>query len=153
MAIESVTSTQSTTSSTSVDRATLDKDAFLKLYMEQLKHQDPMDPVDSSEFTSQMAEFSTVEQLTNISKSAESMLQFQNNLAYGIESLNLAATNHNSLANYSDLIGKQGYWVDENGIEQSGQIESIISKNQGIYANIGGQEILVNKLQKLEVGI
>lgn len=153
MAIESISNTQTTNTNTTVDRSTLDKDAFLKLYMEQLKYQDPLDPMDNSEFTSQMAELSTVEQLTSISKSAQSMLEYQNYIAYSIDSLNLAATNHNSLVNYSGLIGKQGYWIDENGVEQSGRIESIISKNQDIYANVGGQEILASKLQKLEVGI
>lgn len=153
MAIESISSKQSTTSSSSMDRATLDKDAFLKLFMEQLKHQDPMEPMDNSEFTTQMAQFSTVEQLTNISQSAGLLLQFQNDLAYSIDSLSYAVYNQNSLVNYSGLIGKQGYWIDENGVEQSGQIESIIAKNQDIYAYIGGQEILASRLQKLEVGI
>jgi len=153
MAIESISSQSTGTNTTTTNRTTLDKDAFLKLFMEQLKNQDPMEPMDNSEFTTQMAQFSTVEQLTNISDSAESMLQFQNNLAYSIDSLNLSATNHNSLVNYSGLIGKQGYWLDDNGVEQSGQIESIIAKNQDIYAYIDGQEILASKLQKLEVGI
>ena len=45
---------------------TLDKDAFLKLLVEQLKNQDPSSPQDSSQWTAQMAQFSTVEQLTNL---------------------------------------------------------------------------------------
>jgi flagellar basal-body rod modification protein FlgD len=46
--------------------ATLDKDAFLKLLVAQLQHQDPTSPQDSSQWTAQMAQFSTVEQLTNM---------------------------------------------------------------------------------------
>ena len=47
----------------------LDKDTFLKLLVEQLRHQDPTAPADSSEWTAQMAQFSTVEQLTNLATS------------------------------------------------------------------------------------
>ena len=60
---------------------TLDKDAFLKLLVEQLKNQDPSSPQDSSQWTAQMAQFSTVEQLTNLAttsaKSAKSAAMSQ----------------------------------------------------------------------------
>ena len=47
----------------------LDKDSFLKLLVAQLQHQDPTSPQDSSQWTAQMAQFSTVEQLTNLATS------------------------------------------------------------------------------------
>lgn len=46
---------------------TLDKDAFLRLYVEQLKNQDPTRPQDTSAMIGQMAQFSILEQLTNLS--------------------------------------------------------------------------------------
>lgn len=153
MSIESISSSQSTATSTTNDRATLDKDGFLKLFIEQLKNQDPMSPMDEKDFTAQMAQFSTVEQLTNLSKSAEKLLEYQSSLSYSLDSLNQAAYNHNSLVNYSNLIGKEGYWLDEAGSEQSGQIQSIISKSNEIYAMIDGREIPTSMLHKLEVGI
>ena len=59
----------------------LDKDTFLKLLVAQLQHQDPMSPQDSSQWTAQMAQFSTVEQLTNLAttsaKSAKSAAMSQ----------------------------------------------------------------------------
>ena len=61
--------------------ASLDKDAFLKLLVAQLQHQDPSSPQDSSQWTAQMAQFSTVEQLTNLAttsaKSAKSAAMSQ----------------------------------------------------------------------------
>jgi flagellar basal-body rod modification protein FlgD len=46
----------------------LDKDTFLKILVAQLKMQDPTKPTDSGQFMAQMAQFSTVEQLTNMAK-------------------------------------------------------------------------------------
>jgi flagellar basal-body rod modification protein FlgD len=61
-------STGATTAAKS-SNSMMDKDTFLKLLVEQLRHQDPTAPADSSQWTAQMAQFSTVEQLTNLTKS------------------------------------------------------------------------------------
>ncbi|MDA8168176.1 MAG: hypothetical protein M0Z59_00580 [Nitrospiraceae bacterium] len=39
---------------------------FLRLFTTQLQYQDPMQPMDGSAFTSQLAQFSSLEQLTNL---------------------------------------------------------------------------------------
>lgn len=51
-----------------VPKQSLDKDAFLQLLVTQLKNQDPMNPADASQMAAQLAQFSTVEQLTNINQ-------------------------------------------------------------------------------------
>ena len=45
---------------------TLDKNDFLEILMTQLTHQDPTEPMDDKEFIAQMAQFSTLEQMTNM---------------------------------------------------------------------------------------
>ncbi len=44
----------------------LGRDDFLTLLVAQLQHQDPLNPMDSTEFTSQLAQYSSLEQLFNI---------------------------------------------------------------------------------------
>jgi flagellar basal-body rod modification protein FlgD len=49
----------------------LGKDAFLKLLIAELANQDPLDPMDDREFIAQMAQFSTLEQMTNMTTALE----------------------------------------------------------------------------------
>lgn len=51
----------------------LGKEDFLNLLMTQLKYQDPMNPADNSEFAAQLAQFSALEQMSNISSGISSM--------------------------------------------------------------------------------
>jgi len=64
-----------TTSTTlqSSNKAEQQKSQFLKLLVAQLKGQNPLDPKDGTEFVSQLAQFSSLEELINIRTSLESI--------------------------------------------------------------------------------
>ena len=47
----------------------MDKNAFLKILVAQLQHQDPMSPMDDTQFVSQMATFSSLEQMQQLNAS------------------------------------------------------------------------------------
>lgn len=49
----------------------LDKQAFLKLLVAQMKYQDPMQPTDNTEYVSQLAQFSSLEAMNNVSQSVD----------------------------------------------------------------------------------
>jgi len=55
----------------------LDKDAFLNLLVTQLQNQDPLNPTDSVEFTAQLAQFSSLEQLSNVNDNLEQLQNYQ----------------------------------------------------------------------------
>lgn len=54
----------------------MDKDDFLKLLITQLQNQNPLEPMNDTEYVSQIANFSTLEQMNNMNKSMEQSTQF-----------------------------------------------------------------------------
>lgn len=68
-------------------RATqMGQDAFLQLLTTQLAHQDPTNPMENGEFVAQLAQFSSLEQLTQIQQTLQQMsasLDASIALAYG----------------------------------------------------------------------
>lgn len=62
-----------TTASSQVTKSVMGKDDFLKMLLAQLKHQDPLNPVDSKDFAAQLAQFSSLEQLQNINTQLSSL--------------------------------------------------------------------------------
>ncbi|WP_261306030.1 flagellar hook capping FlgD N-terminal domain-containing protein [Paenibacillus andongensis] len=116
------------------DNKTLGKDDFLKILITQLQNQDPTQPLQDKEFIAQMAQFTSVEQLTNMAGEMKLMRQ--------------------SLGFVSGLIGKSITWteIDSSGasVEKSGVVDSISFKDGNQFANVKGVEISLDKLKKIE---
>lgn len=102
--------TSSSNSGTSIKDKILGKDDFLKMLVAQLHYQDPMNPMESTDFSAQLAQFSSVEQLENISNNLESFIDSNYLLTTSI---------NNTLA--ANIIGKNvkanGNAVYFNGID------------------------------------
>lgn len=85
----------------------LDKNAFLKLLVEQLKNQDPLEPLKNEDFIAQLAQFNSLEEMINLNESFDSMLQVQ------------------SMTQASGLVGQSIAFQDEEGEMYTGIAESV----------------------------
>ena len=79
----------------------LGKDAFLQLLVTQLKNQDPLDPQDNSSYIAELAQFSSLEQMTNVAKSLEDLGKVVNNIDTSV-----------LVGQLSSMIGKQIDWIE-----------------------------------------
>src|SRR6185436_6454110 len=95
----------------SVDRidpgGSMGQDTFLKLLMAQMTHQDPMQPTDSAQMLSQLAQFANVEGINKLNKQTTS--------------LNLGQDFAGSVA----MIGKTVTWLDDEGAAHSGVVDAV----------------------------
>jgi flagellar basal-body rod modification protein FlgD len=85
----------------------LGKEDFLKLLVAQLTHQDPTNPVQDTEFVSQLATYSGLEQQMTMNKNLETLI---------------AAQSLSTAASATSLIGSVISYVDEDGYFQMGQV-------------------------------
>lgn len=126
------TSTSSTTSSA------LDKETFLKLLVTQMEYQDPLDPQDNSEYLAELAQFSALEQMTNVADSLSSISTLVENMDTSL-----------LVGQLSNMIGKEIQWQttsivtgdDGQSYETSKTFEGTIS---GVSISDGSPTLVVN---------
>lgn len=81
--MDSVTTTsstlpmQDTAGVKTVGKKNLDRSDFMKLFITQMQHQDPLEPMDSTEMASQLAQFSSMEATMKMADNMEKLLEFQ----------------------------------------------------------------------------
>src|SRR5690242_6189601 len=62
------------TSAVQNPNSTINQDDFIKLFLAQLRFQDPLEPVDNREFLAQLAQFTALEQSRQTSQNTNDML-------------------------------------------------------------------------------
>jgi flagellar basal-body rod modification protein FlgD len=108
----------------------LDKEAFLSLLITQLRYQNPIKPLDNTEFIAQLAQFSSLEQMTNLNKNFLKFLEIQN--------LSLA----------SSLIGRNIKAVDPDTSEEiTGKIQAVKLEEGKLYFVVDGKELNIENVQ------
>jgi flagellar basal-body rod modification protein FlgD len=112
---------QSTTSAVNPN-SLLSKDDFLKLFVTQLQHQDPMSPMDNDQMVAQMSQLSTVEQLTNLATTNGQMAQ------------SLA------LSGAVGLIGHTVTWTDSDKAVHTGVVEKVSTKDGAPSLTVAGTD-------------
>jgi flagellar basal-body rod modification protein FlgD len=103
--------------------AQLDKNAFLKLLVAQLQHQDPSNPTDPTAFMGQLAQFSSLEQMTNVASSIDK----------------LTATT--SVTQSVGLIGHDLTFKRADGSVGHGTADGVSIKNNEVTIDIAGESV------------
>jgi flagellar basal-body rod modification protein FlgD len=107
------------------NKSELDRNAFLRLLTTQLAHQDPLNPMEDKEFVAQLAQFSSLEQLNNIS---ETIGEFKEVFA------------RQELQNAVGFIGKEvraeGWSISKNGEAISSFSYELPDVAEKLYMNI-----------------
>ncbi len=114
----------------------LGKDEFLKILMAQLQNQDPLNPMEDKEFISQMASFSSLEQMMNMSKSIDQMAKSQQ---------------VTPVIQYSHLIGQEVTYQQESK-EENSKSEVIAvrqSDGQAVLELKNGEEVNADSILKV----
>lgn len=111
------TMSQSSVSKTTGEQNGMDKDAFLQLLVAQMKYQDPLEPTSNTEYISQYATFSQVEQMQNMASSME-------------------------LTRASSMVGKLVTVESTNSVGETSQVQGIVEyvsyENNKAYVSIDG---------------
>ena len=117
------TSTAAGTQAKGNEGANLGKDDFLKLFVAQMQHQDPTKPMDDAAMMGQMAQFSTLEQMSN--------------MAAVNQAVAVTLVQSQSIG----LIGKTVTYVDEAGAEHTGVVERVSTAGGSSSIRVGGVDI------------
>lgn len=116
--------------STTENKNTLDKDAFLKLLVTQMQYQDPMEPTSNTEYMSQMAQFSSVEQMQNLTSTITSGQSMSLTGQYVILNVPDAAGNIDQVSGLVDYVtvqdGKTYFHIEDN-YYPSDYLDSVVS--------------------------
>jgi len=143
MSTDSISGTQSAastasaaSSATNTTSNALDKDAFLKLLVTQLQNQDPMQPMEDKEFISQMAQFSSLEQMQQMNAGFTTMAQTSSS---GFDSMTKSSSTTQSLS----LIGKKIDYIDPNDSTKtlSGTVDKVTFSSGVPSLEIGNTKV------------
>lgn len=112
----------------------LGRDEFLKILITQISHQDPTQPLQDKEFIAQMAQFTSVEQLSNMAAEMKALRQ--------------------SIGWSSSLIGKSINWTltdaeTQQPVVKTGKVTAINIKEGNQYVHVAGQDVPLEQISKI----
>jgi flagellar basal-body rod modification protein FlgD len=133
-----IASTSSSSAASALQQAAgssgvLDKEAFLKLLVQQLKSQSPLDPVSNEDFVAQLAQFSSLE-------SAQ-----QTNDRVG-ELVSLA-----QLGQGAALVGRRVTYLDpESGEQLPGIVSAVETRGDSVVVDVGGVQVPLDHIFRVD---
>ncbi len=109
-----------------------DTTQYLQLLVAQLQNQDPLDPVDNSEFLSQLTQLQTVSSLGDLNANFSQMLKFQ------------------QLSSGASLIGQNVEYTQPGGVLGSGTVSAVNSDGDSIFLTIGSDRVALDDVRTIQ---
>jgi flagellar basal-body rod modification protein FlgD len=109
----------------------LDKDAFMKLMITQLRNQDPSSPMDTTQMMAQTTQMTTMEKLVELSDTQRESFALQMRMA--------AAT----------LVGQQVTWTDGAGTDHTGKVASVNYSGPVPTVKVGDEDIALDAVSSV----
>jgi flagellar basal-body rod modification protein FlgD len=130
--LTSAGSTAATTTAAAGNSAPLTQSDFLNLLTTQMQYQDPMDPVSASDFASQLAQFASLQGVTQLNTSITQLLTSQ------------------QVSQGANLIGKTvTYTNDGNSPAASGVVSGVQLSNGAVQLQVGNQSVALSQLTSI----
>ncbi|MCI0183594.1 flagellar hook capping FlgD N-terminal domain-containing protein [Sulfoacidibacillus ferrooxidans] len=126
------------TTQTTTDNSQLGQNAFLQLLVTQMKYQDPLSPQSNTQFIAQLAQFSSLEQMTNVA-------QGQKNVISDLQSLQTSQ----SMTSALQLLGATVSLTDGSGASVNGSVSSVQSSANGPTIMVDGTTYPLSAVQSV----
>lgn len=112
----------------------LDKDAFLKLLVAQLRYQDPTAPMDTSAFMAQTSQLTSVEKLSELAETTRASFDVQQRLGA------------------ASLVGRQVSWTADDGTTSSGTVSAVTLLGSTPQLRVGDTDVALDKVTAIVAG-
>jgi flagellar basal-body rod modification protein FlgD len=115
---------------TLVGNSDLNRDMFLQLLMEQIRNQDPLEPVSNEDMLAQLAQFSSLEQMTQVNDrmgDMQSQLDFLNG---SVDQLNFLTA--------QNMIGQRVRGAGTDGVIIDGTVDAVTLQGSIVVLNVNG---------------
>lgn len=112
--LETYKTTQGVKASEVGKKNELDKDAFLSLLVTQMQYQDPLSPMDNTEYLAQLAQYSSLEQMTNVASKLGDVYTLVENIDSSV-----------LVGQLSSMIGKNIQWSADGKTFYEGKVSGV----------------------------
>ncbi|KLU60397.1 flagellar basal body rod modification protein [Peptococcaceae bacterium CEB3] len=132
-------SAANTAGSSSPAQQVLGQDAFLKLMIAELQNQDPSQTTNGTQFVAQLAQFSALEQMTNV---AQAVTKLDSDVT--------ALSQQTLLTQGAALIGKQVSGTDAGGHPVQGTVSQVTMQNGQVELQVGSQTLTLAQVERID---
>jgi len=136
-------------SSANMDVSTLGKNDFLILLLAELQNQDPLNPADNTEFIAQLAQFSSLEQLTTMNATLEKTLESNTSMTEAVSNAMIINYFGKKVTAETDAFTFNG----EDPVELQFNLDSAVSRGNLVITDESGNIVGSTSLDTLDGGL